>query len=36
LKILLQDISGSRPATLFLALGVYGCALILAPRLRRG
>jgi hypothetical protein len=36
LKILLQDFSGSRPATLFLALAVYGCALILSPRLRRG
>jgi hypothetical protein len=36
LKILLQDFSRSRPATLFLALAVYGCVLILAPRLRRG
>lgn len=36
LKILLQDFSRSRPATLFLALAVYGCVLILSPRLRRG
>jgi hypothetical protein len=35
LKILLEDLSRSRPATLFLALGIYGCALILSPRLRR-
>ena len=36
LKILLQDFSRSRPATLFLTLAVYGCVLILSPRLRRG
>jgi hypothetical protein len=36
LKILLQDFSRSRPATMFLALAVYGCVLILSPRLRRG
>ena len=35
LKILLQDFSRSRPATLFLALAVYGGVLILSPRLRR-
>jgi hypothetical protein len=35
LKILVEDLSRSRPATLFLALGIYGCALILSPRLRR-
>lgn len=35
LKILVEDLSRSRPATLFLALSIYGCALILSPRLRR-
>ncbi|MEW6744671.1 MAG: hypothetical protein AB1486_18095 [Planctomycetota bacterium] len=35
LKILLEDLSRSRPATLFLALAVYGCGLIISPRLRR-
>jgi len=35
LKILLEDFPRSRPATLFLALAVYGCALIFSPRLRR-
>jgi hypothetical protein len=32
LKILLEDLSTSRPATLFIALALYGAALILAPR----
>jgi hypothetical protein len=32
LKILLEDLSASRPATLFVALALYGTALILAPR----
>jgi len=35
LKILMEDLPRSRPATLFLAMGVYGFALILSPRLRR-
>jgi hypothetical protein len=35
LKLLLEDVSRSRPATLFLAFAVYGAALILVPRLRR-
>jgi hypothetical protein len=35
LKILLEDLPRSRPATLFLAFGLYGAALILFPRLRR-
>lgn len=35
LKMLAQDFSVSRPATLFVALALYGIALIIAPRLRR-
>ncbi len=35
LKMLARDFSASRPATLFVALALYGLALILAPRLRR-
>lgn len=35
LKLLLEDVSRSRPATLFLAFAAYGAALILVPRLRR-
>lgn len=35
LKMITQDFSVSRPGTLFVALGLYGVALILAPRLRR-
>jgi hypothetical protein len=31
-----QDFKFSRPATLFIALALYGAALIVAPRLRRG
>lgn len=34
-KMLARDFSASRPATLFVALALYGLALILAPRLRR-
>jgi hypothetical protein len=30
-----QDFKYSRPATLFIALALYGIALIVAPRLRR-
>jgi len=30
-----QDFMHSRPATMFVALALYGAALILAPRLRR-
>jgi hypothetical protein len=30
-----QDFGQSRPATLFIALALYGAALIIAPRLRR-
>ena len=36
LKMVLQDFNYSRPATLFIALALYGAALIIAPRLRRG
>jgi hypothetical protein len=36
LKMVAQDFKYSRPATLFIALAVYGIALIVAPRLRRG
>ena len=37
LKLLTQDFKHSRPATLFIALALYGAALIIAPRLlRRG
>jgi hypothetical protein len=35
LKMVAQDFKYSRPATLFIALAVYGTALIVAPRLRR-
>lgn len=35
LKMVAQDFSHSRPATLFIALALYGIALIVAPRLRR-
>jgi drug/metabolite transporter (DMT)-like permease len=35
LKLVTQDFKHSRPATLFIALALYGAALILAPRLRR-
>jgi hypothetical protein len=35
MKLLLEDISRSRPASLFLAFALYGAALILVPRLRR-
>jgi hypothetical protein len=34
-KILVEDLPRSRPATLFLAFALYGVALILVPRLRR-
>ena len=35
LKMVAQDFMHSRPATLFVALALYGAALILAPRMRR-
>ena len=35
LKLVTQDFKHSRPATLFIALALYGAALIVAPRLRR-
>ncbi len=35
LKMVTQDFKHSRPATLFIALGLFGIALIIAPRLRR-
>jgi hypothetical protein len=35
LKMVAQDFQSSRPATLFIALALYGTALIVAPRLRR-
>jgi predicted tellurium resistance membrane protein TerC len=35
LKMVVQDFKYSRPATLFIALALYGIALIVAPRLRR-
>jgi hypothetical protein len=35
LKMVVQDFKYSRPATLFIALAVFGAALIIAPRLRR-
>ncbi len=35
LKMLVEDLSRSRPATLFAALAVYGLALIVSARLRR-
>lgn len=34
-KLLVEDLPRSRPATLFIALALYGGALILAPRLSR-
>jgi len=34
-KMILEDLPRSRPATLFLAFALYGTALILVPRLRR-
>jgi len=34
LKILLEDLPRSRPATLFMSFAFYGAALILVPRLR--
>ncbi len=34
-KMVAQDFPASRPATLFVALALYGLALIVAPRLRR-
>jgi len=36
LKMVAQDFPRSRPVTLFIALALYGTALIVAPRLRRG
>ena len=36
LKILFEDFPNSRPSTLFLALAIYGAALILVPRISRG
>jgi hypothetical protein len=36
LKLLVEDLPRSRPATLFVALALYGGALIIAPRLSRG
>jgi len=33
-KVLLEDLPGGRPATLFVSFGLYGLALILVPRLR--
>ena len=36
LKMMTQDFKYSRPATLFIAMALYGAALIIAPRLRRG
>ena len=35
IKMVAQDFMHSRPATMFVALALYGAALILAPRLRR-
>ena len=35
-KMVVEDFMRSRPTTLFVALALYGAALILAPRLRRG
>jgi hypothetical protein len=34
-KMMAEDLSASRPATLFVAMALYGAALIVAPRLRR-
>ena len=36
IKMVAQDFKHSRPATLFIAMALFGTALILAPRLRRG
>jgi hypothetical protein len=36
LKLMAQDFKHSRPSTLFIAMALYGAALIIAPRLRRG
>ena len=36
LKLLVEDLPQGRPATLFASLALFGTALILAPRLRRG
>jgi hypothetical protein len=36
IKLVAEDLRYSRPATLFVALALYGSALILAPRLMRG
>ena len=35
LKMVAHDFQYSRPATLFIAMALYGAALIVAPRLRR-
>jgi hypothetical protein len=35
-KMVSEDFKHSRPATLFIAMALFGTALILAPRLRRG
>ncbi|HSQ69389.1 MAG TPA: hypothetical protein VLM41_04840 [Steroidobacteraceae bacterium] len=35
LKMVVQDFKDSRPATLFIALALYGIALIAAPRIKR-
>ena len=35
LKLLLEDLRQGRPATVFASLVLYGCALIVAPRLTR-
>ena len=36
LKILVEDLPGGRPATLFITFGLYGAALLLVPRIRQG
>jgi hypothetical protein len=35
LKLVVEDVARSRPATLFVAFALYGAALLLVPRLRR-
>ncbi|HLN58845.1 MAG TPA: hypothetical protein VK416_09805, partial [Thermoanaerobaculia bacterium] len=35
-KLLVEDLPGGRPATLFVAFAFYGTALLTAPRLLRG
>jgi hypothetical protein len=35
IKLLVEDVPRSRPSALFIALAVYGLALIAAPRLRQ-